>query len=122
MFQYEHVEVSGTANVEVTETLLTGTTAEPKDVGGLLVTEVTGTLQGDAVLRVYKNTQRLMDLPIQHLLDNDGANSRPEQPYLPLDVTLEAGDELIVGQVSGATASDVDFGVRWQIAGGGGIR
>lgn len=113
--RYDHVAVSGTANVETTETLLRGTEEEPKHVEGLYVTETTGTAQNDATLRVYRNQQRLVDLPIAHLLTDDGGEERPERPWLPLDLELAAGDELSVGHVSGGTPTDLDFGVRYTV-------
>jgi len=114
MRRYEHVAVDGTANVETVEDLLVGTQAEPKHVLGLYVTEVTATENNDAVLRAYHNTERIVDLPIVHLIGDNATSVRPAPPYVPLDLTLGPGDKLIVGQVSGGTASDIDFGAVWE--------
>lgn len=114
MRRYEHVEVAGTLNVEETEDLLVGTEAEPKHVLGLHITEMTATQNDDAVLRVYRNTERIVDMPLPHLLQDIDGSVRYFPPYIELDLDLGPGDKLIVGQVSGATASDIDFCAVWE--------
>jgi hypothetical protein len=107
--------VTGTANVEVVASAVAGTVTQPKHVTGVYVTEVTGTLYHNAIIRIYKNTERLVDMALVHLLTDNALDTRYFLPFIPLDVSLAPGDVLSVGHVSGATASNLDFAVAFDV-------
>lgn len=114
---FEYVEVSGLANQEVTKTLLTSTEEEPKRVLEVLVYESTSTRQNNAVLRVYVERERVAELPIRAFLDQASTPVYPNGAgRIPLEVDLPVGQSLIVGHVSGSTASNVVFIAVYEIA------
>jgi len=115
MIRHEEVLVNGTANTETTAVLLTGTRAEPKHVRGVRVTEVTGTLQNDARILMYKDTVKIVDMNIVHLLSKSGAGDSYIDRFIPLDLDLAEGESLEVGHVSGSTASNIRYAAEYEV-------
>lgn len=114
---YKYVTVTGTANVEATATLLSATPEEPKRVVELWVYESTGTRQNNAVLRVYIEREKIVELPIGVFLDWGSTPTYPQGAgRIPLDQPLEVGESLIVGHVSGGTASNITWAAVYEIA------
>jgi len=115
---YSYKEVSGTANTEVTSTFLTSTEEEPKKINRLFIYETTSTRQNDAVVRVYVERERIVDIPIGMFLDWAGTPTYPNAAgVIEIDVDLPVGQSLIVGHVSGSTASNVMFVAEYEIIG-----
>lgn len=112
----KEAEVDGTANTEVTATILQGVAYERRRVKAVRPTEITGTLQGDATIVIYKNNEQVHEVDYRHFLDKDGNNTRPvTPPEIPLDIPLTEGDTLAVGHTSGGTASDFTYNAVYQI-------
>ena len=112
---YKTVMVSGTANEEVIETLITSTTVEPVHVVKVYPYEISSTRQGDAFIRLYIEREKIAEIPIylyQMSMDN---KAYVNVPVIELDVDLPEGQSLIVGVVSGASASDFAFIVEYEI-------
>lgn len=107
---YTSVKVSGTANKQVLEELLTSTEEEPKTVLSLNVIEVTGTENNDAQIAVYIEREQIADIDIKQFLNvHDAATSQWRNRTIPLDHPLPVGQSLKVGHTSGATASDIEY-------------
>jgi len=113
----EYVTVSGTANTETTKTLVTSTEEEPKKLLKLYVMEDTSSQQNDAIIRIYIERDRIIEFPIKVLTQRyASAEAYPEGAgEITLDRELPVGQDLIVGHLSGGTASDVIFVVEYEI-------
>lgn len=112
---YDRAEVSGTANTETTTDIVTSTEEEPKTIKSLKIREVTGTLQGDAKIVVYVEREKIVDMKIVSLLEASNSDSVADKGQITIDVALPVGQDLTVGHVSGATASDLEFTVNYEI-------
>lgn len=112
---YKTVTVSGTANEEVIETLITSTTVEPVHVVKVYPYETTSTRQGDAFIRLYIEREKIAEVPIYVFQRSLSNKDYMNVPVLELNVDLPEGQSLIVGVVSGATASDFAFIVEYEI-------
>ena len=115
MRYYKSKVVTGTANKETLEEILTSTATEKYHITKLYATETTSTLQNDAYIRVYIERERVVDIPIVHWLDNITTSSRTMVPYIELDITLDVGESLYIGHESQATASDYVYTVEYEI-------
>lgn len=115
---HDYITVTGLANTEKTEKFLTSTEEEPKRILRLRVYESTSTRQNDAVIRVYIERERIAELPIRTFTDQ-GANPLYPQGAgtIELGFDLPVGQSLIVGHVSGATASQITFVAEYEIVG-----
>lgn len=113
---YAYTEVTGTANAEVTKPLLTSTEEEPKRILELWTYESTATRQNNAILRVYVERERVAELPVRAFLDQAATPNYPQAAgKIPLEIDLPVGQSLIVGHLSGATASNVVFVAVYEI-------
>ena len=113
---YDYIEVGGVANTEVTEKFLTSTEEEPKRIINLYIFESTSTRQNDAVVRVYVERERIVDIPIRMFLDQAADPVYPNGAgKIELGVDLPIGQSLIVGHVSGATPSNITFVAEYEI-------
>lgn len=112
---YERKKVSGTANTETTANIVTSTEEEPKTIHTLTIREVTGTLQGDATIIVYVEREKLVNIKLVSLLEASNSDNVAEKGKVELDLELPVGQDLTVGHVSGATASDIEFMVKYTI-------
>jgi len=114
---YDFIEVTGEANTEVTKTFLTSTEEEPKRVLNLYVFESTPTRQNDAIIRVYIERERVVDIPLRMFLDQSTNQLYPNGAgKIEIGVDLPIGQSLIVGHISGSTASNVTFVAEYEIA------
>jgi len=115
---YDYLEILGSPNVEVTDVFLTSTEEEPKHINKLRIYESTATRNNDAIIRVYIERERIADFPIAVFLDQAATPLYPNAAgEIELDVDLPVGQSLIVGCVSGATASNVMFVAEYEILG-----
>ena len=112
---YKEVTVSGTANEETLEDILTSTETSKYKVNRIWFTEVTSTLQGDAILRVYLEREKILDISYKHLLEYSGSNTRLPNYAIELDIEIPVGQTLSVGHVSGSTASDFKVAIEYEI-------
>lgn len=112
---YKTVTVSGVANEEALETLITSTIVEPVHVLKIYPYETTSTRQGDAMIRLYIEREKIAEFPIymfQMSLDN---KAYVNVPTIELDHDIPEGQSLIAGVVSGSTASDITFIIEYEI-------
>jgi len=118
MRYYRRVTVTGSANQETLTQALQSTPEEQRRVIEVWVYESTATRNNDAVLRVYVERERIAEMSIKVALD---LASTPTYPHgalrIPLDVTLEVGESLYVGHVSGSTASNTDWVIVYEVVG-----
>lgn len=112
---YKPKTVTGTAQEETAATVVTSTEEEPKTVRAIWVTEVTSTLQHDATIKVYVERTLVLEMKITQLLDSNTSDTKTEYPRLPLDIELPVGEELVCGQVSGGTATDIEFVAEYTL-------
>lgn len=114
---YTYQVVFGTANTETVLTAVTSTEEEKKKVVDLFIYECTGTIQNDAIIRVYVERERIAELPIRMFTDNTTNHVYPNGAgRLPLNVDLPVGQSLKVGHLSGGTASNLVFVIVYEIA------
>ena len=115
-FYYESVHVDGTANSETLETILTSTEEEHKMIDAVVFIEDTATEQHDAEIVAYIEREKIMDVPIsQNLTSFDNDTRLSTNLWYPLGHDLPVGQSLKVGHVSGGTASNVYYTVRYKI-------
>lgn len=113
---YDFITVTGQANIEVTEKLLTSTEEEPKRVLRLHVYEVTATRQNNAVVRAYIERERILEMPIGVFLDWATTPTYPKGAgVIELGFDIPVGQSLIVGHVSGTTPSTLVFVAEYEI-------
>ena len=114
MIMTKTITVSGVANQEVTKTILTSTESNKWRINRIWVTEVTATLQNDAILRFYRDLYLLTDFAYNNFLTSytSGVSNIPR--VLQLDVDLPVGSEFHVGHVSGGTASDIQYTIEYE--------
>ena len=116
MFFYKYVTVTGIANTEVLETLLTSTETEPKHIDALCYIESTATENWVSILRAYVENVRILDFPQSMLLVQALADPRlAEGQWIPIDRDLGVGEELKVGHVSGGTIANFQIAVRYRV-------
>jgi len=112
---YKTVLVSGVQNSEVLATLVTSTTTEPKKVLRVYPYETTSTRNGNAFIRLYIEREKIAEIPI-YIFQADLTNKEyVEVPKIELNIDLPEGQSLIVGVVSGTTASNFAFVVEYEI-------
>ena len=116
-FYYESVLVEGTANEEVLEVILTSTDEEEKHIEGIAFIEVTAAgEENDSILAMYIERERIVHAPIvQNLRSFDSDVRLNFEPFYPLNHDLEVGQSFKVGHISGATATDTWYTVRYTI-------
>jgi len=113
--RYLYKTVTGTASTEVLQTLLTSTEVEPKRVIKIYPYETTSTRQGDAVIRLYVEREKIAEFPI-YIFQNDLSNKQyMNVPVIELNLELPVGQSLIVGVVSGTTASNFAFMIEYEV-------
>lgn len=114
---YASVAVDGTANAETLESILTSTEEEKKTILMLWFVEVTTAAEeNDAQIAAYIEREQIVDAPIEMFLNQDGAAaSQLRNRVLNLNHVLPVGQTLKVGHTSGATASDIEYMVAYQI-------
>ena len=115
-YYYESVHVDGTANSETIETILTSTEEEHKFVDAIQFIEDGATHTRTAVVEVYIEREKILNVPYEVVLTYSGDNARDgELCWFLLGHDLPVGQSLRVGHVSGSTASDIYYTVRYQI-------
>ena len=115
-YYYESVHVAGTASTEVVETILTSTEEEHKYIQGIAFVEDTAVENHDAELVAYIEREKILDAPISQNLRSWDSDVRLNfDPFYPLEHDLPVGQSLKVGHVSGTTASDIYYTVRYTI-------
>jgi len=108
--------ISGTANVEVIDSLVTSTPEEQKTVNGVWIHEETGTANNDAVIRLYVEREKIAEVPIRMFTNVYGDTTYPQGAgRIDLGVTLDVGETLYAGVVSGSTGSIIRFTVEYEI-------
>ena len=113
---YDYLEVTGAANQETTRTFLTSTEEEPKRILELWAYESTPARNNDAILRVYVERERVVELPIRAFLDQAATPTYPQGAgKIPLEIELPVGQSLIVGHLSGSNPSNVVFVAVYEI-------
>lgn len=115
MFNYEEVSVSGVINSRTLENGVTSTQEQPKHIESVTVTEVTGTPNNDAILEFWVETERVCEMAIVHTLLDAASSDRNWKPEIELNLDLPVGQTLKVGHVSGGTASDVRFNIKYSL-------
>ena len=116
MIYRKTITVSGTASTETVSEIIRSTDVEHVHVLGLWFAEVTATRQGDATIRCYIEREKIEEIPYQMFLSGTSSLDVVTKPYIPIDVSLDVGQALSVGHVSGATASDFKYTVEYEIA------
>lgn len=115
-YLYESVEVTGVANEEELETILTSTEEEPLTIEGIAFLETTAVENNDAILKMYIERECIFTAPIaQNLRSHDSDVRLNFQPFYPLNHDLPVGQSFKVGHISGAVLSNVYFTVRHYI-------
>jgi len=114
VYYYKEVLVEGTANEETLEDIITSTERARYKVNKIWFTEVTSTLQGDAILRVYLEREKILDMSYKHLLKYSGSNERLDSYAIELNLEIPIGQTLYVGHVSGSTASDFRVAIQYE--------
>lgn len=122
MIFYKTEAVAGYASEERTTDILTGTVEEPKFVRKLMFTEYTATENMDALIRVFKNTVKIAEIPLYHFFAVFDAATKIAMAEIELDIELATGDKLEVGHLSGGTASNIRYTVVYEIGRGVGGR
>jgi len=118
MRYYRRVTVAGSANQETLTQALQSTPEEQRHVIEVWVYESTSTRNNDAVLRVYVERERIAEVSIKAALDLAATPAYPLGALrIPLDVTLDTGESLYVGHVSGAAASNTDWVIVYEVVG-----
>jgi hypothetical protein len=112
---YEREEITGTANEETLGAGIESTAEETKRIIAVWFTEITPTLQGDAILRVYLEREKLADLSYKQLLKYSGSNEKLDRPRLELVHDIPVGMRLKAGFVSSATASNFEVVYEYEI-------
>ena len=113
---YESVHVDGTANEETVETIITSTEEEPKHISGIAFIEDTAVENYDATLAMYIEREKILDAPMmQNLRSHDSEVRLNVDPFYPINHDLPVGQSFKVGHVSGATATDMWYTVRYTI-------
>lgn len=107
--------VAGLANSETSGEILSGTEAEPKLVTRIMAYETSAVRQNNAQLVGYFEQLQVTDTDIRLWLNGAAAPLLTEPIVIPLDLTLRAGEKLVVGQKSGATATDMVFVAEYEI-------
>ena len=117
-FYYESIHVDGTANEMTVERIVTSTEEEPKHIDGIAFVEDTAVENHDAVLAMYIDRERIVEVPImQNLLSHDSDARICTDPFYPINQDLPVGQDFKVGHTSGAVASDVWYTVRYTVEG-----
>jgi hypothetical protein len=113
---YKYLVVAGVINSEATGTIITSTETEPVILDTLLVYESTAARNDDAIVRAYVEREKIAELPVGAFLDWATVPAYIQAAgRIPLDRELPVGQSLIVGQVSGAVASDMTFGLVYHL-------
>ena len=112
---YKSVTVSGVANEEALETLITSTTVERKHITAVYLCETTSPRNGDAFIRFYVEREKIGEVPISLYQSDLNNKMYMVVPKVILDIDLPEGQSLIVGVVSGTTASDFVFTVEYEL-------
>ena len=112
---YKTVTVSGVANEEVIEPLITSTAVEPKHITAVYLCETTSPRNGDAYIRFYIEREKIGEVPISLYQSDLNNKMYMVVPKVEIDVDLPEGQSLIVGVVSGSTASDFVFTIEYQV-------
>ena len=112
---YKEVTISGTANEETLEDILTSTETSKYKVNRIIFTETTSPQNNDAQLRVYLEREKILDVNVVHTLSNITTNSRVPDPWFDLDLEIPVGQTLTVGFVSGSTASDFKIAIQYEV-------
>lgn len=111
---YKEVTITGSANEETLDDILTSTETMKYKINKIYFTEVTSTLQGDAILRVYLEREKILDISYKHLLKYSGSNERLENYGIELDLEVPVGQTVYVGFVSGSTASNFKIAIEYE--------
>lgn len=116
-YYYARVKVSGTANAETLEVILTSTEEEPKKVEAVAAVEVTAVENHDAILGAYIEREQILDMALVSTLRQWDSDIRlAELSYIELGHDLPVGQSFKVGHTSGGTASDIEYTVMYSIS------
>lgn len=115
-YYYESLHIDGIANEEVVETIITSTEEEPAYLDGIAFVEDTAIENHDAVLGLYIEREKIMEMPINQSLVSFNSDLRiGTDPYYPLGHDLPVGQGFKVGHTSGAVASDIYYTLRYKL-------
>ena len=115
-YYYKSIHIDGVANTETIEDLLTSTEEEPLYIESIAFIEDTAVEEHDAVLAMYIEREKIVDAPIaQNLRGWDSDIRLNTDPFYQIGHDLAVGQTFKVGHVSGATASDIYYTVRYSI-------
>jgi len=115
-FYYHSIHIDGAANEETTETIITSTEEEPKHIEGVAFYEDTAVENLDARLAMYIEREKIVDAPIaQNQRSHDSDVRLNFDPFFPIGHDLPVGQSFKVGHISGGTASDMWYTVRYSI-------
>jgi len=110
---HKHLSVAGTANIEVVATILTGQEAAKVNIQALRFVENTATENNDARIRVYLDQIQIVDVSIQQFLVSFDSDSGLTERMIEIPLVLNVNSTLKVGQLSGSTASDIVFDLKY---------
>jgi len=110
-------QIVGTANIEVIDSLITSTPEETKTVSSVWVHEETGTAQNNALIRLYIERERIAEVPIRMFTNIYGTTTYPQGAgKIDVSATLDVGETMYAGVVSGSVGSIIRFTVEYEIA------
>jgi len=113
---YEYEKVTGVANEETMGNGIESTAEEPKNIVALWVTEVTATLQHDAILRGYIEREKIIEIPYTQFLQTKASDNRVTLPArIAVEHEIPVGQRFKAGHLSGATASDFEFVYEYEL-------
>ena len=114
MIQTKTITINGTANKETLQDILTSTVDEKYHVISVLITEVTSTPNNDAMIEAMIDRKTIHQIPIYQFNESASSATRYYPSELPIDVDINVGSTLQVGHVSGATASNITYTVKFE--------
>lgn len=115
MTLYKTIYVYGTANAEVYKDLITSNEVEPVTVKRIYFVEITPVPQGDGVLKLYIEREKIAEIPLANYLTNLTDKKYNAQPVYELNAEIPIGQTLIAGLVSGANATNIVITLEYEL-------
>lgn len=115
MILYKPIYVYGQANTEVFKDLITSTEVEPVHIRKIYIYETTTPRQGDGVLRLYIEREKIAEIPLQNFLDDLTSKKYVSQPVYDLAVDIPVGETLIAGLISSGTPTNIVITLEYEI-------
>jgi len=116
-YYYASAEVAGKANEETVKDILTSTAEEPKRIISMMWQETTPTENNDAIIRAYIEREKILETRVTLFSQAHDSDIKHSLPELPIEMDLPVGQSLKVGHLSGPTASNVYYTVKYEITG-----